>query len=163
MSLAQPKAIKSLRVTTTYTAPVHIDRSFLSLIIASPNQAGVPELQYGVWFAETRMKNIVDDMISSQYLSDHSRSTNVLYMSYVRGISTNKETLRLLESPNEGEDNEKQPEISHLNRDILQASQASFDVLTIQKAEFQMNNRTESADFHDPRFRCMDEQLLQKL
>lgn len=73
----QAEKIKNSGMTNTSTAIVHMDCTFLSVMKAVLNYAGAFGLQCGVSFAKVRIKDIVNDMISSQYPPEQSISSHI--------------------------------------------------------------------------------------
>lgn len=70
--------------------------SFLSAMTAVLNYVGAFEVQYGISYAETLVKGIVSDLMSSRYLPEQSRSFYVRYVRFGRLITKNDDVLSLI-------------------------------------------------------------------
>lgn len=95
-------------MTSTSTATVHMDCSFLYIIEAVLNYAEAFGLYYGVVFLEARMNDILDHMISSRYLPKNLHLSYVWYVSFACLMTKNADVLPQLESLNEGREDAKE-------------------------------------------------------
>lgn len=75
----EAEAVKQSRMTSTTSAIVRTDRSILSVMKVVLNYTSALRLQHFVSFSDARIKNIVDDMMPSQYLPTNSRSSYIRY------------------------------------------------------------------------------------
>lgn len=93
--IARTEAIELSRTTNRSTATGRIDRSFFSVMNATLNFAEAFELQYGVSYAEDRIKDIVENMMPSQYIPKHSRSSCFRYVRFCSLMKKNSNLLPL--------------------------------------------------------------------
>lgn len=124
--------IKSLPMTTTSTAILRMERSFMSVMKAVLNYARAFDLQWVVSFSEARIKDIVVDMMSSLYLREPLRLSCVRYVEFGRLLSKIGGVLSLLKLLNEGREDVNELKISQLDREVLHAIQSSFVVLLLK-------------------------------
>lgn len=114
-------------------------------------------------FAETCIKDILDNIMPSRYLSKQSRFSYVRYMKLGQPNTNNTDILRLLESLNGGREDSKELRISHLMKEGLHATSGCFVFLQREAADANISNYMESPIIHAPRFCLFDEHLLQNL
>lgn len=124
--IGKVKTIERSRMFNYTTTIAHTDRSFLSVMEAVLNLAGTLQLQFGALISEMRIRDIVIDLMSSSYLSTRSRSSYIQYGWLVHFMTSNKEVVRLLKSPNEEQNAERELEVTHLGSDILHAIRSHF-------------------------------------
>lgn len=96
-----------------------MDRSFLSVITAVLNYAAAAELWYGRCVAEGRFKNIVDDMMTSEYPPRQSRLSQVRYVRFGLLMKKNSDVSPLLESLSESEEQSKELRMLYLDNKVL--------------------------------------------
>lgn len=97
-AFGQPRTVKLSEIMSTSTAIGHKDRSFWSLVERVQNYTTAVELQSGVSFVEARIRDIVDNMISSRYIPEQSRPVCDIWSSDEKKLGWSQ----LLESPNKG-------------------------------------------------------------
>lgn len=144
------EAIKLLRVTSTPTAIVRVDRSFLSRMNAVLNYVWAPELHYRVSFDKARIKNVIDNIMISRYLRRHFPSSYVWYGKFDQRITRNATVWPFLESLNEGREDSKELRISGMNGEMLRSTNSGLVVLRIAVTDFCVNDRLKITVFHTP-------------
>lgn len=117
-----------------------MDRSLQSLTKTVLNYTRVFELRYGVSFVEASGKDIVDDMIPSRYLLMQSRLSYIPYGGLGSLMTKDVDVMPLLDSLCEGREDGTELVISHLDSEVLQATQGSRVALVIEAANFQATN-----------------------
>lgn len=125
-----------------------MERLFMSVIGAGLNHTRVVELQYSVSFAKNHDKDIVDYILSSQYLLRQSHLSYVRYVTLGRVMTNNADVPSLLEWLNKNVKDGKELGILHIDREVLRATGARFAVILIEAAETYTNNATRSTAFH---------------
>lgn len=150
-------------MANVYTAIVHMNRSFQSVMKVVRNYAEAFILDYDVSFTETRINNIFQDIIPLLYLPIQSRSSYIRYVRVRSLMAKNADATPLLESRNEGRDSENELEISHLERKMFYATRAGIVVLNIETTDVYIANPIASTVFHAPRFCRLGKQLQKKL
>lgn len=85
----------------TSAAIARTDRLLLSVTKTVLSYPGKSELNYSVVSAEARIKDIVDDVMSSRYLPGQSRSSCVRYVRFGPLMTKSGNVSPLLESLNE--------------------------------------------------------------
>lgn len=128
-----------------------MDCSSLTVTDTVLNYCGACDLQYGIAFSESQVKDIVDDTLWSRHLPKQSPS---LYSLYVRIGSLIKTftVLPLLELLSESKKDGTKLVISHLDTWVLHGTRRNFVFLLIEADKFYINNPTKSAAFHVPSF-----------
>lgn len=127
-----------------------MESSFLLVMKADMNYAGTLDLQYRILFSEACIKDIIDDMMQSPYLSKQSHSFYVRHVVFNGLTKKNTDVLTLLESLNPGWKSCNELGISHPDRNMLRGTQIAVLVLLKEVANSYTNHATKSTVFHGP-------------
>lgn len=95
-----------------------------------------------------RIKDNVDDVIPSRWMSKQLRSSDIRNVRFCFLMTTNVDVLSLLKSVHEGREKSKEVGTSHLDRKGFPATRASFVFLSIEWNNIYINNPTKATAFH---------------
>lgn len=147
-AIRQVEPIKLSRTTNMATAILFMEHSFLFVMNAVMKYTAKFELQYRVSFTEAGTRDIVDDMLPSQYLPKQACPLYIRYVKFDRLVTNNAEVLPRLKLLIESQFIAKELEVTHFNSEVVYASRASFVVLLIEVADFCFNKPTRSTNFN---------------
>lgn len=120
----------------TSMAIVRLDCSFLSVMKAILNHDAVVELRYGLSFAEDRIKDVVDNKMTSLFPPKQSRTSYIRYVRFARMMKRNSYILPLLGSESERWEDGKELGASRIVIDVLHNTRGDFAVQLVEPSGF---------------------------
>lgn len=129
-----------------------LDKLFFDTVDGITRNAGTFEQQVSAKFEQTRVKNVINDIMTSNYLPTRSSSTYIRYVCFARLIEKILEMGTLLEKLHKDCKEKKELVIFRLDGDVLYYAEKEYITMMIENEIFLIKKPTKSTSFPSPNF-----------